>query len=79
MAANALSLFVMAGLDPAIHVFLAALLLRRGCPASFARTPHSIDCTYFFPVPGSVPIILHNTDSITSSAPPPIEVRRLSR
>jgi hypothetical protein len=25
--------FVMAGLDPAIHVFLAAALLRRGCPA----------------------------------------------
>jgi hypothetical protein len=25
--------FVMAGLDPAIHVFLAATLLRRGCPA----------------------------------------------
>jgi hypothetical protein len=25
--------FVMAGLDPAIHVFLAVTLLRRGCPA----------------------------------------------
>jgi hypothetical protein len=25
--------FVMAGLDPAIHVFLAATPLRRGCPA----------------------------------------------
>jgi hypothetical protein len=26
--------FVMAGLVPAIHVFLAATLLRRGCPGS---------------------------------------------
>ena len=34
---------------------------------------------YFFFMPGSVPIILHSTISITSSAPPPIEVRRLSR
>jgi hypothetical protein len=27
------SLFVMAGLDPAIHVFRAATPLSRGCPA----------------------------------------------
>src|SRR3954452_10066179 len=33
-----------------------------------------------FPLlPGSVPIILHRTISMISSAPPPIEVRRLSR
>src|SRR3954469_8601228 len=30
-------------------------------------------------LPGSVPIILHRTISMTSSAPPPIDVRRLSR
>jgi hypothetical protein len=28
-----IDLFVMAGLVPAIHVFLAATKLKRGCPA----------------------------------------------
>jgi hypothetical protein len=35
------SLFVMAGLDPAIPVFLAAVPLRRGCPGMTATPfPH---------------------------------------
>jgi hypothetical protein len=31
--------FVMAGLDPAIHVFIAAMKARRGCPGIRAFTP----------------------------------------
>jgi hypothetical protein len=36
--------FVMAGLDPAIHVFRAATHLRRGCPGHLARRRASRFC-----------------------------------
>src|SRR3984893_10991937 len=36
-------IFVMAGLDPAIHVYPAATLSRRGCPARGRASRDSID------------------------------------
>ncbi len=46
-----------------------------GCFSSLAMTAGRRYC----PIPGSVPIPLQRIVSITSSAPPPIEARRLSR
>src|SRR3569623_627377 len=63
-------------IDVAIHERADAVLEFGNLLALLIEHMYS---SYFFFVPGSVPIILHNTISITSSAPPPIEVRRLSR
>ena len=37
----------MAGLVPVIHVFLAAMLLRRGCPGHLAKTRFCSGMTNF--------------------------------
>ncbi len=67
---------VMPGLAPGIHVSFSNS--KKGMDGR--DKPGHDDHPYcFFPAAGSVPIILHNTISITSSAPPPIEVRRESR
>ena len=48
----------------------ACFLMRDPCLAAVRR---------YCPIPGSVPMPLQRIVSITSSAPPPIEARRLSR
>jgi hypothetical protein len=68
-------MIVMAGRVPAMHVFL--LECSKDVDARH-KAGHD-EFRYEALFPGSVPIILHNTVSITSSAPPPIEVSRLSR
>ena len=71
----------MAGLVPAIHVFIAAT--GKGVDARHKAGHDSLYFnfadTYDFFLPGRMPMYFEMMPSITSSAPPPIEARRLSR
>jgi hypothetical protein len=72
----------MAGLVPAIHVFATAAQKEDVDPRdkpgddsfSFGR-----DSVHDFFLPGRMPMYFEMMPSITSSAPPPMEARRLSR
>jgi|GEM_PF-4796073 len=72
----------MAGLVPAIHAFATAI--QKEDVDTRDKPGHDnflLNCGHraYFRLPGRMPMYFEMMPSITSSAPPPIEARRLSR